>query len=93
MQANAEETLHAAFLPFTLGEHVCTIVFEDSACGKFVYEITGDTTLPAAFNKFKFQVSRHPLNSFFDICRVLQHVCVTLGAASNCCMLAWQLQQ
>lgn len=57
MQANAEEMLHASFLPFTLGEHVCTIVFEDSACGKFVYEITGDTSLPAAFNKFKFQVS------------------------------------
>lgn len=57
LQANAEETLHAAFLPFTLGEHVCSIVFEDSSCGKFVYEITGDTTLPIAFNKFKFQVS------------------------------------
>lgn len=57
LQANAEETLHAAFLPFTLGEHVCSLVFEDSTCGRFVYEITGDTSLPIPFNKFKFQVS------------------------------------
>lgn len=57
IKANAEETLKGAFLPFTLGQHTCSIVFEDVSCGKFVYEITGDTSLPQPFNKFKFQVS------------------------------------
>ena len=59
IKANAEETLKGAFLPFTLGQHTCSIVFEDMACGKFVYEMTGDTSLPQPFNKFKFQVSSH----------------------------------
>lgn len=57
IKANAEEVLKGSFLPFTLGQHTCSIVFEDVACGKFVYEITGDTSLPVPFNKYKFQVS------------------------------------
>ena len=57
IKASAEEILKGAFLPFTLGQHTCSIVFEDASCGKFVYEITGDTNLPQPFNKFKFQVS------------------------------------
>lgn len=56
IKANAEETLKGAFLPFTLGQHTCSIVFEDALCGKFVYEVTGDTSLPQPFNKFRFQV-------------------------------------
>ena len=55
IKANAEETLKGAFLPFTLGLHTCSIVFEDAACGKFVYEVTGETSLPQPFNKFRFQ--------------------------------------
>ena len=57
IKASGEESLKGAFLPFTLGQHTCSIVFEDASCGKFVYEITGDTNLPQPFNKFKFQVS------------------------------------
>lgn len=57
IKANAEETLKGAFLPFTLGQHTCSIVFEDASCGKFVYEVTGETSLPQPFNKFRFQVS------------------------------------
>ncbi len=57
IKANAEETLKGAFLPFTLGQHTCSIIFEDASCGKFVYEVTGDTSLPLPFNKFRFQVS------------------------------------
>lgn len=57
IKANAEEVLKGSFLPFTLGQHTCTIVFEDVSYGKFVYEINGDTSLPVPFNKYKFQVS------------------------------------
>ena len=57
IKANAEENLKGSFLPFVLGQHTCSIVFEDVSCGKFVYEVTGDTSLPQPFNKFKFQVS------------------------------------
>ncbi|DBA78771.1 TPA: putative protein fap47 [Trebouxia sp. C0004] len=57
IKANAEETLKGAFLPFTLGQHTCSIIFEDASCGKFVYEVTGDTSLPQPFNKFRFQVA------------------------------------
>ena len=58
IKANAEETLKGAFLPFTLGQHTCSIVFEDAVCGKFVYEVTGEASLPQPFNKFRFQVRR-----------------------------------
>ena len=58
LQANAEETLRAAFLPFTLESHVCCIVFEDLQCGKFVYEVSGETRLPPVFKEYKFQVNQ-----------------------------------
>lgn len=57
IKGNAEESLKGSFLPFTLGQHTCSIVFEDASCGKFVYEVTGETSLPQPSNKFKFQVS------------------------------------
>lgn len=57
IKANGEEVLKGAFLPFTLGQHTCSIIFEDVSCGKFVYEVAGDTCLPQPFNKFRFQVS------------------------------------
>ena len=58
LQANAEETLRAAFLPFTLESHVCCIVFEDLQCGKFVYEVSGETRLPPVLKEYKFQVNQ-----------------------------------
>lgn len=57
IKGSAEESLKGSFLPFTLGQHTCSIVFEDASCGKFVYEVTGETSLPQPSNKFKFQVS------------------------------------
>ena len=57
IKAHAEESLKGSFLPFVLGEHTCSIVFEDVNYGKFVYEVTGNTTLPQPVNKFIFQVS------------------------------------
>ncbi|KAK9828703.1 hypothetical protein WJX72_001600 [[Myrmecia] bisecta] len=56
VKANAEETIRGIFLPFMLGTHVCSIIFEDINCGKFVYEVSGEARLPQPLREYKFQV-------------------------------------
>ena len=70
LQANAEETLRAAFLPFTLESHVCCIVFEDLQCGKFVYEVSGETRPPPVFKEYKFQVKQQT-SAWVHVARLL----------------------
>lgn len=48
------------FLPFTMGLHHCCIVFEDSECGSFMYEMTGDGRLPHPARPLTFQVPSSP---------------------------------
>ena len=99
IKANAEETLKGAFLPFTLGQHTCSIIFEDASCGKFVYEVTGDTSLPQPFNKFRFQVSicallllscryGSPCDMIFIVCMCHCELCNACFAAKA---IVWQM--
>lgn len=44
-------------MPFMMGVHYCSIVFEDAHCGKFVYEMSGEAKLPSPFREQKFVVS------------------------------------
>ncbi len=99
IKANAEETLKGAFLPFTLGQHTCSIIFEDASCGKFVYEVTGDTSLPQPFNKFRFQVSGCALLFLSctcgSLCEMTSVFCMCHCTPCSACLAAkaivWQM--
>ena len=42
-------TVQMAYLPFTLGTHTATVLFEEAKFGEFVYEVTGEAEMPAPF--------------------------------------------
>lgn len=57
IKQRASDKIKGSFLPFTIGKHHCTVMFEDKEYGQFCYEIIGEVTLPAVFTEHKFTVA------------------------------------
>jgi len=67
LKANVSEKVRATFLPFMLGTHWCTVVFKDKEQGAFVYELVGETTLPAPVMECRGVVPLEGPNHTFDV--------------------------
>ncbi|KAF5834411.1 flagellar associated protein [Dunaliella salina] len=67
LKANVSEKVRATFLPFMLGTHWCTVVFKDKDQGAFVYELVGETTLPAPVMECRGVVPLEGPNHTFDV--------------------------
>jgi len=63
MKAGERNYLNIAYLPFTLGTHICHVLFQSETFGEFVYELCGKTLLPtpSPSSKFPADVKEHTI--------------------------------
>eukprot|EP00941_MAST-03F_sp_MAST-3F-sp1_P000816 g816.t1 len=60
LNANSQSKLKLHFLPLSMGEYACKLIFLNEEIGEFVYEIIGTAHFPDTFEEIKFNTPLKP---------------------------------